>query len=191
MGLKVKDIIKNIRKSIVGLIYVILFVLSTGCIEMIDNYSDVDNTNYAPVQPYVPQTDLDKYKKLDYTPTDLRDAGTDYQWRLALVQEQTQRLDMYYAVKSGEFMSQREFKSWLVDIDLQTDEFVKRNIEAIGSGRNYKKYLNEEVENLEYDWYSDEYDRITKNEDIMKNDITIAVDDLYSNVNKYNSLFVK
>ncbi len=178
-------------------VLIVLSALTTGCIERTVEYRYIedkpitDRAIYNDLQPYVARANGNEYEDLSYIPKDFDDARRDYNWRLDLVKEQTARLDMLYAVKSGVYMEQREFKAWLDDLDSSTIEFVQRNLDAIDSGRVYIKYLNAEVKNLDYQWYSNEYDRVVKNEEIMKNDIKIAINDLNANVNKYNSKFVK
>jgi hypothetical protein len=122
---------------------------------------------------------------------DPQSALDDYAWKLDRVAEQTTRLDMYYATKAGNIMKQQEFKLWLDALKIQTDEFIKRNNDAIAAGHVYIEYLNTEVQNLNYDEYSREYDRVVKNEETMKSDINKAVTDYNENVASYNSTFAR
>ncbi|HEY9246650.1 MAG TPA: hypothetical protein VIO11_07390, partial [Candidatus Methanoperedens sp.] len=141
------------------------------------------------------------------TYSDLQSAESDYQWKLDLITEQTQRLDMYYATKASVSMTQREYKAWLDDLSSQTNEFIERNLEGIRSGNAYIKLLNAEnsrisaeysaeaidyvIYKAEYDFYSREYDRITKNHEIMNEDIIKAINNLPNRIDYYNSAFVK
>lgn len=151
-------------------VFIILTVLTTGCIE----------------RPTLHPTERYKYPNLDEieniareplpTYNDLQSARSDYQWKLDLVTEQTQRLDMYYALKSGVSMTQREYKAWLDDLSSQTTEFIKRNLEAIKSGNAYIELLNAENKRfsaeytsgiIDYIQYREEYDSYSRDMTVL------------------------
>jgi hypothetical protein len=159
-------------------VFAALTLLITGCIEQPVEYKYTIPEDLSTPPP---------------TPEDLQSARVDYNWKLDLVSEQTTRLDMYYASKSGVSMTQREYKAWLDDLSLQTTEFIKRNLDAIKSGNAYVKQLNAEVQvrNIDYDWYSIEYDRVIKNHEIMESDIKKVYNNLYNRIDEYNSEFVR
>lgn len=119
-------------------------------------------------------------------PQDLQRAFSDYQWRLDLVSEQTQRLDMYYAAKAGTQMSCKEYSAWIDQIRSQTNEFISRNLEAAESGKNYGNQLNANSNNIDIDKANLEIERINQNLKIMSSDIQKATDNLNENVNGYN-----
>jgi hypothetical protein len=110
----------------------------------------------------------------------LNRALTDYQYKLDLVKEQTQRIDMYYAAKTSTSMSQIEFSSWLGTIRGLTQEFILRENNAINSGNEYLDYLPRD---------SDEYNRIINNEATSKEDIKKVLDTYNGNVYIYNQQY--
>ncbi len=107
----------------------------------------------------------------------LNEALNDYNYKLELVKEQTQRIDMYYAAKSSTSMSELEFRSWLGTIRALTDEFVARENSAIDAGRAYMSLLPED---------SAEYNRVLQNEATCKEDIRKAIETYNGNVYIYN-----
>src|SRR3989304_7076531 len=123
------------RRIVLG-VFIVLTVLTNGCIERpIEQYKytipgEIKNLSNEPLPTY----------------NDLQSAADDYKWKLDLVTEQTAGRDMYYALKSGISMTQREYKAWLDDLSAQTTEFIERNLEAIKSGNAYIKYFNAEVQ---------------------------------------------
>lgn len=129
--------------------------------------------------------------KIDWTPptvpNDMDRAFRDYEWRIALVNEQTARLDMYYASKSGIKMDQGGFKSWLDDLKGQTIEFIKRNKDAIYSGDNYANLINANINNLDYNQAVLEIERVNKNKAIYTSDIQTAINNFNQNVATYNN----
>lgn len=175
-------------------VFVVLTVLTTGCIERPVEYK------------YTLPEEIKESKPLP-TYSDIQSAESDYKYKLSLVTEQTQRLDLYYASKSGTSMTQKENKAWLDDLSLQTTEFIKRNLDAIRTGNAYvghlntenRRYSNEYLSGIisydqyraEYDFYSREYDRVIKNNEIMKSDIKKADNNLKNKINQYNSAFVR
>jgi len=167
---------KPLKMEKVILWIVVLIVLITGCIERPVEYKYTIPEELSTTPP---------------TPKDLQSAVDDYKWKLDLVTEQTTRLDMYYASKSGISMTQREYKAWLDDLSAQTTEFIQRNLDAIRSGNAYIKYLNAEVSAQNYETYSREYDRVAKNNEIMKSDIKKAYNKFKEQIDKYNSEFVR
>lgn len=105
---------------------------------------------------------------------------TDYQYRLDLVKEQTQRIDMYYAAKTSTSMSQVEFSSWLGTIRGLTQEFILRENNSINSGNEYLNYLPKN---------SDEYNRVLNNEATSKDDVKKVMDTYNGNVYIYNNQY--
>lgn len=99
---------------------------------------------------------------------DLDKASNDYKYKLDLVQEQSQRLDMWYAANSGRGITEGQL-TYLKSI---TDEFIKRQNNAMESGRQYKSYLKESINNPKTITPSAiaEIGRVDQNEDIMKSD---------------------
>ncbi len=107
----------------------------------------------------------------------LNKAMSDYQYRLDLVREQTQRLDMYYAAKTSTEMSQVEFRSWLGTIKALSEEFIGRENNATEAGRVYLAYL---------DPGSNEYDRVIQNEAVIDSDVKKVKDTYNGNAYLYN-----
>jgi len=105
------------------------------------------------------------------------DALNDYNYKLELVDEQTQRLDTYYAAKAGTDMSQSEFQSWLQVMNSQTEDFINRENNATQSGIAYLGYL---------DPNSSEYARVLMNENTTLSDINKEIQNYNSNVGIYN-----
>jgi len=91
------------------------------------------------------------------------EAMNNYNYQLDLVQEQTQRLDMYYAAKTSTSMTQPEFESWLATIQSLTREFINRENNATAAGNVYLKYL---------DPNSNEYNRVIQNDEVTVSDIS-------------------
>jgi hypothetical protein len=112
----------------------------------------------------------------------LDSALKDYNYKLELVKEQTQRIDMYYAAKTSTEMSQIEFKSWLQTIRGLTDEFILRETIATESGRAYLSYL---------DPHSSGYDRVLQNEATSRDDIGKVKYTYNGNVYIYNQQYGK
>ena len=110
----------------------------------------------------------------------LNRALTDYQYRLDLVKEQTQRIDMYYAAKTSTSMSQVEFYSWLGTIRGLTQEFILRENNSVNSGKDYLNYLPKD---------SDEYNRVLSNEATSKDDVKKVMDTYNGNVYIYNKQY--
>lgn len=195
-----------LRNTTLTVIVIFALILTAGCIGQKSEVKDIDaasslndlkdlnnKTKEQPIAGLNFEFILPKKGQAppQEVPEGLQSAMDDYAWRLNLVSEQTARLDMYYATKAGTSMTPQEFKGWLDALKNQTDEFMKRNNDAITSGRVYIKYLNAEYQNLDYDWYSREHTRITRNEDIMKSDIQKAIINYNQNVAKYNSEFIR
>ncbi len=188
------------------ILFVVLLTIMTGCIEESEKRTSeevfgratptenkyvnvISNPTPRPTPEFqLPNTNQSPSKEIA---KGLQTASDDYAWKLDLVTEQTTRLDMYYAPKAGVTMKQQEFKGWLDALKIQTDEFIKRNNDAIEAGRVYIEALNTEVQNLNYDWYSREHDRVVKNEEIMKSDINKATANYNQNVASYNSAFAR
>ncbi len=99
------------------------------------------------------------------------DAQRDYQWRLSLVAEQSQRLDMWYAANEGKEITEGQ----LTYLKSLTDEFVSREDAVIDSGRKYKKALIEHMDQYKREWVLAEIDRIEKNEEISNRDKSIVL----------------
>jgi hypothetical protein len=96
----------------------------------------------------------------------VEDAQSDYQWKLFLVTEQTQRLDMWYATNAGKEIT----KGSLSYLKSLTDEFVLRENNAIESGRKYRNALIGNIDNYNREWVLAEINRTEKNEEIFSND---------------------
>lgn len=107
-------------------------------------------------------------------------ALNDYQYKLDLVKEQTQRIDMYYASKVATSMSHTEFQSWLETIRSLTVEFINRENNANEAGDKYLKYLAPG---------SDEYNRVVQNEAVSKDDIGKVKATYDGNVDIYNNQY--
>jgi hypothetical protein len=112
--------------------------------------------------------------------TKLYNALNDYNYRLDLVKEQTQRLDMYYAAKAATSMSQAEYASWLGQIGALTRELIKRENNASAYGQIYLKYLDPK---------SEEYDRVIQNAAVSEDDIQMAKATYNGNVEIYNKQY--
>lgn len=178
------------------IVFVVLLTLTTGCIEQSEKRTSEEVFGRVTPAPTPRPTSEFPLPNIGQSPSQvvakgLQSALDDYAWKLDLVAEQTTRLDMYYATKAGDIMKQQEFKLWLDALKIQTDEFIKRNNDAIAAGRVYIEALNTEVQNLNYDWYSREHDRVVKNEEIMKSDINKATANYNQNVASYNSAFAR
>lgn len=98
----------------------------------------------------------------------IEDAQSDYQWKLSLVSEQSRRLDMWYAANSGKEITSGQLAYLKSDVD----EFVKRENDAIESGRKYEKYLEESLNDPRTITPNvvAEIKRIEQNENIMNSD---------------------
>lgn len=105
------------------------------------------------------------------------EAMNNYNYQLDLVQEQTQRLDMYYAAKTSTSMTQPEFESWLATIQSLTAVFIQRENNATAAGQTYLKYLEPG---------SGEYDRVVDNENVTASDIAKVTATYNGNVYLYN-----
>ncbi len=101
----------------------------------------------------------------------------DYNYKLDLVKEQTQRIDMYYAAKTSTSLTQIEFRSWLGTIRGLTDEFIDRENNATEAGEAYLGCLSPN---------SDEYNRVRQNELTTNDDIKKIKDTYNGNVYIYN-----
>ncbi len=104
-------------------------------------------------------------------------ALSDYTYKLQLVDEQTQRLDTYYAAKTGTLMSQSEFQGWLEVMNAQTEDFIARENNATDSGEIYLGYL---------DANSSEYQRVIMNDAVSKSDTNKEIQNYNNNVGLYN-----
>jgi hypothetical protein len=112
--------------------------------------------------------------------TKLYNSLNDYNYRLDLVKEQTQRLDMYYAAKAATSMSQAEYASWLGQIGALTRELINRENNASTYGQLYLKYLNPG---------SEEYDRVIQNAAVSEDDVQMAKATYNGNVEIYNKQY--
>lgn len=190
-----------ISQFFIGFFGVIMLLSITDMIFNGGEYNEIDTstpynlTNISPIIPapvpkeiFLPtRSEFEFYNySLPKFPNEFYDAMDDYNWRGDLIREQTTRLDMYYAVKSGEFMPCEEFSAWLGDLRAMTKEFIKRNLDSSHSGYNYAEFLNANVNDLNYDWYSREYNRVKKNDEIIKSDTEISIDNFNNNVEIYN-----
>jgi hypothetical protein len=108
------------------------------------------------------------------------DALSDYQYRLDLVREATQRLDMYYAAKTSTEMSQVEFMSWLGTIKALSEEFINRENNATEAGHVYMAYLDPD---------SSEYTRVVQNEAVAGSDVKNIKDTYNGNAYLYNQQY--
>ncbi len=151
------------------------------------------STNSPSITPAITSSQVQNQEpiEIDWTPppvpNDIDRALSDYNWRQDLVAEQTTRLDMYYASKSGIKMTRDEFKAWLDDLKGQTIEFIKRNKDAIYSGDNYANLMNANINKMDYNNAVLEIERVNKNKDIMTSDINKSINDYNQNVQIYNS----
>jgi type II secretory pathway pseudopilin PulG len=105
------------------------------------------------------------------------EAMNNYNYQLDLVQEQTQRLDMYYAAKTSTSMTQPEFASWLDTIQSLTDVFISRENNATVAGEVYLKYLQPD---------SNEYNRVIQNDNVTVSDVSKVTATYNGNVYIYN-----
>ncbi len=98
----------------------------------------------------------------------VEDAQSDYQWKLSLVTEQTQRLDMWYAANAGGEITSGQLAYLKSDVI----EFIKRENDAIESGKKYEKYLEESLNDPRTITPNvvAEIKRIEQNENIMNSD---------------------
>ncbi len=110
----------------------------------------------------------------------LNKASSDYQYKLDLVREETQRLDMYYAAKTSTEMSQVEFRSWLGTIKALSEEFINRENNATEAGRVYLAYL---------DPNGNEYNRVVQNEAVANSDVKNIKDTYNGNAYLYNQQY--
>jgi hypothetical protein len=110
----------------------------------------------------------------------LNKAMNDYQYKLDLVREETQRLDMYYAAKTSTQMSQVEFKSWLGTIQALSEEFINRENNATEAGRDYLQYL---------DPNGGEYSRVLQNEATAESDVNNIKQTYNGNAYLYNQQY--
>jgi hypothetical protein len=110
----------------------------------------------------------------------LNKALSDYQYKLDLVREETQRLDMYYAAKTSTEMSQVEFMSWLGTIKALSEEFINRENNATEAGRAYLAYLDPD---------SNEYNRVVQNEAVADSDVTNIKQTYNGNAYLYNQQY--
>ncbi len=110
----------------------------------------------------------------------LYNALNDYNYRLDLVKEQTQRLDMYYAAKAATAMSQAEYASWLMQIGALTRELINRESNATEYGQIYLQYL---------DPGSEEYGRVIQNAAVSEDDVQMAKATYNGNVQIYNKQY--
>jgi hypothetical protein len=110
----------------------------------------------------------------------LNKALNDYQYKLDLVREETQRLDMYYAAKTSTQMSQVEFKSWLGTIQALSEEFISRENNATAAGREYAQYL---------DPNGGEYGRVVQNEATANSDVNNIRQTYNGNAYLYNQQY--
>lgn len=199
------------KYSILGIGIVVILASISGCID-INKTNDEQYNEWA--DELIKEKKVEEYRKslerYSYDPSDriikardaplpvynnLKDAQSDYQHKGVLVTEQTQRLDMYYAAKSGFLvsMTKEEYKSYLDDLTFQTTEFLVRNLELINSGNAYVEHLNTAVseDQIAYDYYKREYDRVVKNYNISKSDMNIAINDIYKVIDQYNLRFAR
>jgi uncharacterized protein (UPF0332 family) len=110
----------------------------------------------------------------------LNKALNDYQYKLDLVREATQRLDMYYAAKASTQLSEVEFRSWLGTIAALSEEFINRENNATLAGKVYLQYL---------DLNSGEYDRVIQNEATANSDISNVKQTYNGNAYLYNQQY--
>lgn len=173
------------RKRYIVTILILLAIIS-GCIER-----QTTEIRYIYVTPEIskpvptPIIFGDDREKIQF-PKDLDRALSDYKWRLDLVAEQTTRLDILYTGKAGVTMNQMEYKNWMEYIQASTEEFTKRNLNAINSGRNYAQTIVNNIESLDRNGAAIELERIEQNEGIMKSDMKKVIDSYNENVKIYN-----
>lgn len=114
----------------------------------------------------------------------VEDAQQDYQWRLSLVAEQSQRLDMWFAANEGKEITAEQ----LTYLKSLTDEFIRREDGAIDSGRKYKNALTEHIGEYNREWVLGEINRIEKNEEISSRDRSTALANYKLKEDIYNVL---
>lgn len=129
---------------------------------------------------------------LPEVPSDLDRATSDYEWRIDLVNEQQGRIDLLTRIKSGVRMDHEEYKAWLDDLKLDTEEHILRVRDTSYSGKNYKKQIDNNLGKFEYvgyDYVLAERERIKQNEGILTIDMNLNVDYYNQQVEFYNSEF--
>jgi len=166
------SIIGKITVAVIG-IFILAFVVSTatGHADLFSNIVYKIVPAPSPVPSLIPVPTPDPLAALR------NDALNDYNYKLELVDEQTQRLDTYYAAKTGTDMSQSEFQSWLQTMDAQTLDFISREQNATSSGQAYLNYLEPN---------SSEYARVLMNDNVSLSDSNKEIQNYNDNVAIYN-----
>lgn len=107
------------------------------------------------------------------------DAATDYVWKGDLVNEQTQRLSMWYATHYGE-----TYSSGAIQLLRSTlDEFIKREQDFKIAGQKYKDLLLQYSSQYDPQWVSSTINTIDQNEGISNNDQEMAIEN-YQTIEK-------
>jgi hypothetical protein len=149
---------------------IVLFTV-TGHLSVLDNLAEKLVPTPSPVVIMPPTPTPDPLAGLR------NNALNNYNYQLELVDEQTQRLDTYYAAKTGVDMSQSEFQSWLQVMNAQTEDFIGREENATSSGTTYLNYLEPN---------SSEYARVLMNDNTSMSDTNKEIQNYNSNVAIYN-----
>lgn len=139
--------------------------------------------------PHLYLSDIESEQVEPAFPSELYRAMDDYKWRMDLIKEQQNRLDMLYSAKIGVKMDRVEYASSLEAMKSSIKEFVKRNLNAISSGYNYRNLINENIDSLNYDSAVREIERINDNTEIFRRDIDTALSDYNRIVDEYNKAF--
>ena len=173
---------KNI--TIIAIIFSI--ILFSGCLDAIEESERRTSREVVGDKPtQSPSTTLTPFPMPTARPmllsNDLQKASSDYQWRFDLVKEQTNRIDMVYAMWAGVQTNCVEYSSWLSQLKIYTDEFIIRNLEAIRSGNNYARVLHLNVNNIDIQKGNYEIDRINVNTQVMYSDIQKAINSYNEN----------
>lgn len=109
--------------------------------------------------------------------------SSDLKWRDSLVQEQTNRWDIYFAQGYGGDMTQETSLSLASMIKIQSNEFIKRDIDYLNSYKNYISCLQGALQSGLI--YQKDYDDFLKT---YKDNIKIAYQDMNSIKDSYDGV---
>ena len=177
------------RRIFITFILILLVALVSGCSHATPEEGSNIETFDEEVEklPYLIISEINW--SAPKVPHDLDLAASDYEWRIDLVNEQQGRLDLLQRINSGTKMDREEFKAWLDDLRLDTEEHIRRGKDAIYSGKNYEKQIGANLGRFEGldDWVKVERERVKKNKEIITNDMNLNIDLYNLNVEIYNN----
>lgn len=189
------DELKNTSRNVMIGLGLLFFVIAfSGCI--VEKQTEIRYIQVTPETRYVYEV-----PKTTPTPTplstlssdirySLQEARNDFSWRLNLLDEQQRRIDMLYAIKTGVVMQQQEYKAWIDSLVAAFKEYYVRLNNAVNSGQSYANLLNANIDSLDTNYYNSEINWIKKNYDIISSDYNINKENVNKVVDRYNNCFV-